>query len=121
MRDRMHRSGHKRLQVSLEIPRAFTDFIHADAALQGAFETGIYSYSLLQMFRSATRHALAPHAKTRLLAIQSHEFDDLFFFQPKLKFNRLKRCAIFPRHLDDAVDVLVGKLICYVCTFHHSR
>jgi hypothetical protein len=73
------------------------------------------------VFSIPAAHALSPHPETGLFAIQAHEFDDLFFFQAKLEFDCLKGRTIFPSHLDDSVDVLVGKLIYYVCTFHHSR
>ena len=41
--------------------------------------------------------------------MSAHHFNDFFFFQTKLKFNGFKWGAVFPGHLNDAVEVGSGK------------
>ena len=55
-------------------------------------------------------HALPPHLKAAALHELAHQRTDVIFFEPKLPFNRFKWCPVFPGHLDDAVDVVLGPL-----------
>lgn len=57
------------------------------------------------VFRSAPRHAFAPHAKRRWLHRASHQVDDGRLIQAELNLDRFKRGPVFPGHFYDAGDV----------------
>ena len=50
-------------------------------------------------------HALAPHPKRRGLHFPAHQGNHCRFVQAKLRFNRFKRGAVFPRHFNDAGNI----------------
>ena len=51
-------------------------------------------------------HALAPHGKRAALDLRAHEIHHGRFIQTKLQLYGLKRRAVFPRHFDDAGNIL---------------
>lgn len=63
-----------------------------------------------RMLCDPTICALTPHPEAACFHLRPHQFDYLFFGKTELRFNRFKRGAVFPRHLDDAVNVLWRKL-----------
>ena len=56
------------------------------------------------MLGVASRYALAPHLKAGALHVSTHQGDDFRFVQAELERNSVKRRAIFPGHLDHAVE-----------------
>lgn len=58
------------------------------------------------MLGRTAMHALPPHFEAAALHLAAHECNDGFFVQSELQFNGLKGRAVFPSHLDDAVDVV---------------
>ena len=58
-----------------------------------------------QVLGLAAGDTLAPHFEAGSLHVLSHQADDFGFIDAKLDLDRVEGSAIFPRHLDDAVDL----------------
>lgn len=61
--------------------------------------------AFLAVLGSTARDTAPPTVETRPFELLAHELDDLFFGQAKLKLNGPEGRAVFPSHLDDAVNV----------------
>jgi hypothetical protein len=48
----------------------------------------------------------------------AHECYSFGFRDAKLVLNSIERCAIFPSHFDDAINLSLGKILSYFGTFH---
>ena len=57
------------------------------------------------MFGSSTGDTLAPHPKGGGFHLLSHERDHILFPQTELVFDRFERCAIFPGHFNNPIDL----------------
>ena len=57
------------------------------------------------MLRVSTGRAGQPKLKRTRFEMRSHEFDDFTECQLELLADGVESCSIFPRHLDDAVDL----------------
>ena len=58
----------------------------------------------------SSTNAFAPHLKRRSFHIDSHELNDLIFWDVKLIANCFESCTVFPGHFDDAVQFLVAEI-----------
>jgi hypothetical protein len=61
------------------------------------------------MFCFATAGSSSPHFERRGLHLASHQRDHLPRSQSKLTSNRVETCPIFPGHLDDPIDIILGQ------------
>ena len=71
------------------------------------------------MFSAATGDPLSPHPKATRLHGLAHEPDDVFFFEAKLQFDRLKGGAIFPGHLNNAIAIACVQFAQFRQSFSH--
>ena len=74
-------------------------------ALPRCAKTHHVIWTLVQVFGPHAFDPLSPHLKAFPLQGPTHEGTHVVFLQPKLPFNRLKRRSVFPRHLDDPVQI----------------
>ena len=59
------------------------------------------------MFCPPATDPFAPHAKAAGFHFSTHESNYVFFFEAILKLDRLKRGAIFPGHLNNAIAIVL--------------
>ena len=81
----------------------------AGIPLTGAFEPTDFRVPAFGVFGAAAVHAFAPHAKTAGQTVRPHEINYFAGRQTKLKAQGIKGRAVFPRHLNDAVNFLGRK------------
>jgi hypothetical protein len=85
---------------------SFTDFVEGNLSLPGAFEPVNLRIAFHEVFLAhPTVDTLAPQVKRLALELTPHEFDYLGFRQSELQFNGFKRGTVFPRHLNDPIDL----------------
>ena len=68
-------------------------------------ETADLVGALDQVLGAHAFHPFPPHLKALALQGSAHEGSDVVLFQPKLPFDGFERRAVFPGHLDDAIQV----------------
>lgn len=64
-----------------------------------------FKATLYYVLRFSTFGPFSPKAKRRWLHVRTHEFNDFAVRQPVLTHDDVKRRAVFPRHLNNAVNV----------------
>lgn len=87
----------------------FRNPIPRDLPLHCAFKSRRFWVSQSQMFRGPALHPCAPFLPIAQGHLLPHQFNDLTFGQSKLKFDGLKRRAVFPSHLNDSVNFMFRK------------
>ena len=55
----------------------------------------------LCVFGATASHPGTPPVEAGAFEISAHERDDLRFAKSETRLDRIKRCAVLPRHLDD--------------------
>ena len=78
--------------------------------MAGRIRLGANKATQLQVFRFAARNTFAPHLETAGFHAGAHQFNGLRLVQTKLEFYGFKWGPVFPRHLDNAGNILFGQL-----------
>ena len=74
-----------------------------DASLTRAFMPPHCKNPFTLVFCAPTLYSFSPSFPAAIFQFRSHEDDNLFFCQRKLKKDRIKRCSIFPGHFNYSV------------------
>lgn len=82
----------------------------SSAALVGAAKPAYDKRAFHQVLRITSGRSLSPQLERTRLEVRSHGFDDFNGSKIKLDANGVERCSIFPRHLDDVVDLFWLKI-----------